>query len=368
MNKIIYDIMKAETGIRNLGEISNEVEKTEIGTEQEAAMSLEEAERFFEERPELIEEVKKVYSAGLRSAFENDLEYLSFSHLRRVDEYFEDLGDDLLIRRFQDFISGSPFLDNKRTSDRQDILSEHEKDRSLAEVVIGTNKIGIMTSAVYSVSKEEAKRYYHEGPNKPFSSPAEIKFHGLYFWRRGKNRMPFSEAVKNSQYADVKVNKKSIDLLIEDTNLPPVECKSAIDELSMIGAELDLDVKEIEKLAEAFRDFATYIKPEPKTGDQCFREIGKCFSAPYTFQDFCKKWMGVEVDVDHYSESYGGNPTFYHQVNLYREKIVVDWTARQYPQFDNQPYPFVYRVGDSRIPKSWGPLKKLEMKIEQENL
>ena len=92
---------------------------------------------------------------------------------------------------------------------------------------------------------------------------------------------------------------------------------------------------------------------------------------PYQFRDLCKKKYGLDVETDFYERGFGhgimSRPTFFHQVDVFRGFMVIDWTARQYREFDKEPYPFVYKVGDERIPKFWGELiQTVKWKREKE--
>ena len=162
------------------------------------------------------------------------------------------------------------------------------------------------------------------------------------------------------QFSSITIDQALVKNLLEWIDRPLEECANAVAEIERLGKELGFDAEKIEKLKQATRDFVTYVKPEPTTGDQCFREIGRCFTAPHTFKQFAREWHKLVVGDDFYEHSYAGHATFFHQVNVVDGTMVVDWTARQYRQFDKESYPFVYRVGDERV-KSFGPLRMLDM-------
>lgn len=345
--------------------------------EQELGMRLEEFERIFRERPELIEEMKKVFSVSLQCAFAADYEGRSLRQWRSVDPYRARMTEDarVLLRTFEETVKPPlSFKPEAKTwqSDRDLILQGVPGKRHLAEVLLEVQEAipfkqaGTWASLVFSVDDETAKRYWSEGQvHGAFAAPHDIQFHGIYIGiPRKEKRVPLAEAVQSGKFADATIDPELIKQFLEMLEVPVAECKTSLAEIERLGRELGINPEKIEKLKTTVREFATYVKPEPTTNEQCFREIGRCFTVPHTFRHFAREWHGLEVGQDFYAHSVMGHTTFWHEVNLVDGKIVVDWTARQYREFNKEPYPFVYRVGDECV--HFGPLRNLERKKERQ--
>lgn len=356
----------------------NEQHRKEEGAqlEKEPRMRLGELERIFRERPELIEELKKVFSVSLRCAFAADYEGRSLRQWRRVDPYRTRVTKDtrVLLRTFEEMVEPPlSFKPEVKTwqSDRNMILKGVQGKRHLAEVLlqmeesIPFKQASTWASLVFSVDDEIAKRYWNEGQMLgSFSAPQDIQFHGIYIGiPRKEKRVLLSEAVQSGQFADATIDPELVKQFMEMLEVPVVECKDALTEIDRLGHELGIDPEKIKTLKTTVREFATYIKPEPTTNEQCFAEIGRCFTVPYVFSHFAHEWHGLKVGQDFYAHSVMGHSTFWHEVNLLDKKLVVDWTARQYREFDTEPYPFVYRAGDPRV--RFGPLCNLEGEKER---
>lgn len=346
--------------------------RQESKAEKEPTLSLEKLDSVFRERPELIKKIVKCFSRHLRHAFENDFERQT---AMGRDNYVIPYGDQMYIRNFQEYVTAPPrFRKEEREkwqSDRSRILGKKAKERSLAELVINVHdteakdySASYRISFVFSVDKKTAKRYWDKGPFGHFTSTEDVEFHGMHIGRRKEQRIPLSEATEDEKFSNLKIGRKFFEDLIKELDMPLNECPEAIEEIERLGEELGIDKEKIKKFRQAVQEFATYAKPEPETDKQCFAEIGRCFTVPYTFSDFCKECFNLDMSQDFYEQSYAGKPTFYHQVNLLDEKMVVDWTARQYRDFNDEPYPFIYPVGDPKL-KSWGPLRGLEWKKEK---
>lgn len=345
--------------------------------ETEPTLSLEELDKIFRDRPELIEEIKKVFSVSLRHAFTADYGGRSLQQWRRIDPYEERITEDarILFRTFEEMVKPPPFLSleaERWQSDREMILKDTSGKQHLAEAMLRVKEATPKTQAstwisfVFSVNDETAKRYYHEGQALgTFAAPRDIKFHGAYIGTpRKEKRVLLSEAAQRGQFNDVAINRATIEEFIQILDQPRAECQGALAEIDRLGRELGIEQETIKTLKATVREFATYVKPEPTTNEQCFREIMRCFTVPHTFRHFAREWHDLQIETDFYEHSVGGHPTFFHQVNVLNGKMVVDWTARQYRQFDKEPYPFIYRVGDQRF-KSWGPLRLLELNNER---
>lgn len=347
--------------------------ETEPKIEKEPGMRLEEFERLFEERPERVEEMKKVFSVSLGCALASDFEGRHSRQFRRFDPYRNRPEDHLMIRTFEEVVAPPPWRAKERKTwqtDREAILGAQAQERCLAEVAFKAQEpqgeASIWMSFVFSTDKETAEHYWSRGPLfGGFAAPHKLQFHGMFIDQpRQEKRVPLSQASEHPKFSSLAIERARVKNLLEWIDRPIEECAEAVAEIERLGKELAIEAKKIETLKQAVRDFATYVKPEPTTNEQCFAEIGRCFTVPHTFRDFVREWHDLKIDDDFYEHSYAGHPTFFHQVNVVDGKMVIDWTARQYREFDNEPYPFVYRVGDERV-KSFGPLRVLEREMKK---
>lgn len=85
-------------------------------------------------------------------------------------------------------------------------------------------------------------------------------------------------------------------------------------------------------------------------------EVGDCLIMPGRFKGYCESKFGIKgISTPHYGEHSGmqgeisdGSPySYYHEVNVFDRKIVIDWTVSQYKNYRGEEfYPYVYEVGD----------------------
>jgi hypothetical protein len=73
--------------------------------------------------------------------------------------------------------------------------------------------------------------------------------------------------------------------------------------------------------------------------------MGTCSARSYDFYMFCKKNFGI---TDLKVMCYGDMRTFFHAVNV-RGDIGIDWTIRQFDGCEDFPYPYIYKIGQSRL-------------------
>jgi hypothetical protein len=278
-----------------------------------------------------------------------------------------------------------PWVDRPKDwiPERAEVLGDNHEERYLAEVIfaVGDKEIPsggshrsrpIEVRLVFSTD-EKTVRDYWDGLSQFFTSVDDFTFHGAYLQpQRGERRVALQN-LDEKQIGEPNAVRYSLEklqhFLDASEPMPEVRCDEAVAVLRELGEAEGLAKEEIEGVAQAIRTFAKFQKPEPTTGEQCFTEIGQCLSIPPIFADFCAEREGLPVTEDFYEISsasldFRTPPSFYHGVNLYREKLAIDWTARQFGKFVKEPYPFIYRVGDARIPERWGPLRRLERKKE----
>lgn len=276
------------------------------------------------------------------------------------------LSPRLHVRMLKAFTPGSsPFKPNPDT-DKRRILGEESGTRELVELVMyPEEKLADrlqFASLVYSASSKDTHRYRSDGPFGNFAAPHELRFEGTYFFngtyedgRLAGYRVPIEQALQDDELATgVTFGQDSMGALLRHIHREPASCEEALTELKRLGEELEIDPNTLETLCRAVQDFATYVKSEPKTDTERYEEIGRCFTTPHTFVDFCRSWYGIKVNNAFYEQSIYGTPTFFHQVNLFGRKLVIDWTARQYGR--GTPYPFIYKADDPNVRASCGKL------------
>ncbi len=89
-------------------------------------------------------------------------------------------------------------------------------------------------------------------------------------------------------------------------------------------------------LLHAIKDYKKRCPPH----DNPSHFIGACMSMPGEFARLCSNKYGINVETPH----FGDVVSFFHEVAL-SGNIVIDWTVRQYPEYEDYPYPYIYRIG-----------------------
>lgn len=331
--------------------------------EKEASqgMSLNELGRVVKETPNFITGLKKGYCVSLSSA-------LSTSTPNDVIYTDTDRNPSLGIRSFHQLgeFGWGDLLNNPEKREAYQILQEEYGNRRLAEIYLTAPNFTDV-SFVFSIANSEGNLRFLEH----FLNPQEIQYHGLYVGRLYENRLPIEEAKKDEKYAPTLVNADRVQEMIEGANKPIEECSDALANFYRLAENQQLNPTEIERVAQCIKEFATYIKREPVTEDELIREVGKCTLYPPVFKEFAKKWFGLDVGVDNYSwnaydrpHRHGHDDDYYHQVNIFQDSIVIDWTAKQRNLPKPDAYPFVYAVGDPRTHYMGRPLS-LSLKEER---
>lgn len=349
------------------------IDLAEFGIEEGKDIKLEQIAEIFEKRPDLVDGLRRNCYWEIQNSLMFD--YDQQHSLSPLGHQYDTGGG---IWRFVENTFGPPRWEKTDwKSERKTIIGEDDQGRYVAEVNFDINEevasyrrtgreVSTRLSLIFSVDKETARKYWEEFGKEVFYSPDDFKFHGIFINQgHGRRRIFLKEAAKKRDeiLGSTRIDFDKIKKMIDDMKpIPEIRCPEAESKIRDLAEKHEVENKEIEKLIQAVRDFRTFYKDEPKTREECFREIGRCFTVPRRFEDLCRKKFGLDVSEDFYEEGYGQGrgyiPVFYHSVDIFGGFMVIDWTARQYREFDNELYPFVYEVGDSKIPKHWGELVK----------
>jgi hypothetical protein len=209
---------------------------------------------------------------------------------------------------------------------------------SITEIQGNQGKWDGCVSLVFSVDKEEARAIWDVGPSL-WSPTDTYRYDGL-FYISGDQDQPLKVPVKDAINTGVieRITFDCIKNLVERMRpIPDADVSESLAKLEELSRKEGKSLEDMEKMKKAIAAFATFQKPEPKTGDQCFLERGRCLTSPHVFIKFLKQFGINDVDTDHYGSSLGG----FHQVNVWGN-MCVDWTARQFRELRNSAYPYIY--------------------------
>lgn len=349
-----------------------EADLFELGITREAGAHLEHIQSLFERYPHLIEGARRNYHLFLRYAFITDYE------LMRARQTYGERGrrvDIGVIRAFVNNVHNPPsFLkgEERRVSERVIVMGDREGERRFgAEMVIGlqpdnstkkyaSNESGLIL--VFSLHSDDARSLWNNGAS--IWEPVDgYRFDGLYFEDSAFDslKQPLEHAVRNGNADELTFEgvMKMIECLTPKPDADVSVAEYKIDELCSADGK---SREEIEVMKQAIKAFATFQKPAPTTGEQCFGEIGRCLTAPHTFNIFLARNFGIkDVDTDSYGSSLGG----YHQVNVWGN-VCIDWTARQFSELRETEYPYVYHIDTPHhlgLPYSkWSEERKQEVR------
>lgn len=125
-----------------------------------------------------------------------------------------------------------------------------------------------------------------------------------------------------------------------------VDISVARESVFRLAEEYQLDHTKTEQLVHAIEEFANYARrPEIQQND------ANCLFVPSEFGRQCENNYGLRIHKPHYgrwhyvghdSEWRSSNYNRFHQVAVFEHTIVIDWTARQYGDYQ---YPLIYPVG-----------------------
>jgi hypothetical protein len=205
-----------------------------------------------------------------------------------------------------------------------------------------------IVSLMFSMRKEDVdSQLLSQGLRTP-ARPDYLSFEGTFMGYREKIQRTQLRDVDGLAELGLAIPSDTYQGIVDFANEPPAK-HDAIEALMALGTEQHLDPQLIEALSKVIIDYATYHKPEPVTSSERFGETGRCLVTPMDFKKFCKAWAGIDIATGEYSEySIHGDPYFYHGVNVLGD-IIIDWTARQFSEHDDKPYPFIYTNGDESV-------------------
>jgi hypothetical protein len=318
-------------------------------------LTLGEFNAFVAQHPELIEKLLKANAYKLATAFEaeatNDRNARALPTAGIPKSYVSGF------RRYKE--SKGPFCtDPTILSERELVIGKPETPRHIAEISFELQNDDESTgfrprlSFVFSTDAQTGQRYANSFSPLP-ANPSHLQFEGLFV---GKiEQMPHTPIAEIDPDLGITVPIETFTALSELMHMPEQPCTEAIAVLQHLAEERQIDPQVIALLSTAIQDYAIYVKPEPITDDQCFAEIGTCMSVPYSFKQFCKEWVNVDISTGEYASYSGGYANFYHMVNTLGD-IIIDWTAKQYRTDRDKPYPLVYENGSQTVRASWGPL------------
>jgi len=187
--------------------------------------------------------------------------------------------------------------------------------------------------------------------NIVYSDDVRIELRGVKIrWNRRLEREDVDLLGEEVPNVTATVQEKFTETL-KDIIRPSVDVEDALRELVATAGESGLDDEGVEKLTLAIQQYAQHHKPPPLSDSACWGEVGRCLHTPNNFSRFCKENFDMQVGTMH----YGNGISFYHEVSVI-DGVVVDWTARQFPQLRDKSYPHVYLASESKT-ESLGVLK-----------
>ena len=362
-------------------ELSTEELLREVGIEEGREISVAQIKELIERNPFLVEGVRRNFLGALEHAIQADFADNTpgaMSPFTRIG-----LRDGILVvLPFIEEHRGRPPIWMRKGDEPQELTSREKvlkapKDTFACEVFFAVSPGGekspmwgvqgmedeyLAISFVVSADRKTARNFY-DWPSKP-ALPEDFHVEGVYVYdnpgRGQKRKIPLTEAAKKDQ-ANARMGKIDIESLKKMINelrpIPDADCSSAFTALEKLATAEKIDAKEIEKMKKAIIAFATFVKPEPKTREGFFGEIGRCLVVPMNFNAFLRDRFGMRLDRDHYGSSLGS----YHEVSTWGN-IFVDWTARQFGHLDDEPYPYIYHRDSSKHGggKLWSSLTKKE--------
>lgn len=349
---------------KNNQEYSVENILREQGIEEGKEISLEQVQKLIENNPSLIDGIKRNFYWQLKNAtltdYEENTPYTmkSFSrHIYRDGSY----GVYPFVEKVREPYYKRKQGEEKQKSDRETVLGD-VKNKLSAEMIFnlspGENDFPLRASEggeyfavsfVFSTNREKARKYYDKDQSY-FSSVDDFNFEGVYVYDtdelKERKKITMDEEMEkiNSSGENKKIFFEKVKEMVEILEpIPDADCSKAFVALDKLAEQEGVDKEVVEKLKTAITEYATFVKPEPTTGDMCFAEIGRCLTTPHIFNKFIKERLDIKLDTDHYGSSLGS----YHEVNTFGD-IFIDWTARQFGDLRDTPYPYIYHKNDKK--------------------
>ena len=306
-------------------------------------ISVENIELIFERFPQLIEGARRNFYWDLRKAFTTDFaRSLNGGRFYNGRTAIGDIGVVTPFRENSDRSKQSPFQPRTGITEREALFGELGKKSPGAEIrfEIGTSPSQRLLIFLFQTTPENARLYWSEGESifGVFTSPTDFQFKGIYTAKdiTAPKQILATQASSPEYQVDYEKFMDVIDCLIP---FPDADIQESLTHLRSLAEKEDLDDETIEKLSTAIQTFATFVKPPPITDRDLYDERGRCLTIPLSFSEFCHKRFGLNVT----EESYGDGASFYHKVNRFGD-LLIDWTAGQYPQYADAPYPRIYHI------------------------
>jgi hypothetical protein len=327
-------------------------------------ISVEKIELIFERFPQLIEGARRNFYWKLRQAITADFaRSLNGGRFYNGRSAIEDIGAVTPFRENSDRSKQSPFQPRTGITEREALFGELEKKSPGAEIrfEIGTPPSQKLLIFLFQTTPENARLYWSEGESifGVFTSPTDFQFKGIYTAEdiTSPKQLLATQVPSPEHQVDYDKLTDVIECLIP---FPDTDVQESLTHLRSLAEKENLDDETIEKLSTAIQTFATFVKPPPITDRDLYDEIGRCLTIPLSFSEFCHKRFGLNVT----EERYGNGVSFYHQVNRFGD-LLIDWTAGQYPQYADAPYPRIYHIqqplfGGTRPYSLWTEEEKQE--------
>lgn len=329
------------------------VDLESVGIREGEPASFEQIEQLFEQNPQLVDGIKRNYHRWLRMAIEADYtqRHASYKPDISIANYPAGAGP-FGVTSFKDRAKRYPPWKKEKNepSERLTTMGEDGKQRYGAEffLELDPSKPGSIFKNelvfLFSVDKEEAKKLFHQPT--VFRPTDDYRFDGIFFMpgkpsRQNPKKIPLRDAIESGVAGEIDYDrlKYIVDSIIPK---PDADVSRAISDLEKLAVAEEIDEESFEKMKMAIVEFATFVKPEPLTGNQCCKEIGQCLTAPDTFNLYLGERHEItDTDTEHYGSSLGE----YHEVNTWGN-ICIDWTAKQFRELREKPYPYIYRADD----------------------
>ncbi len=355
------------------------IDLAQSGIERGKEIKLSHIEALVLGNHRLIEgSIKRNFYWELREAITTDFEDRTPRIWKSPYKRFYDHGGEYGVYPFHENVDRHPFSEEagQEKFEREKFVPQH-KDKMSAEFLFRLSSgdsthifMGkaedLLLSFVVSAPKENAEFYWNKGAGDTasFTSVDDFDVDGVFVYvssMRGQRRkIPLEEAVKRQdelQKSQIDFDKV-VQLLEVLEPKPEADCSQAFAALEQLSATEGLNKADVDKLKQAIQEFATFVKPEPISDTMCRDEVGRCLTTPHTFCIFVSNKFGVELATEHYGSAFGG----YHQVNTLGKTVFIDWTARQFGDLRNTPYPYIYHRSDPKHGggRLWSDLTKEE--------
>ncbi len=235
---------------------------------------------------------------------------------------------------------------------------DREGDRNIATVMLpltqeqaesGVQKWSLNGPALdiaFSMDRQDADALYRTNGDT-FVPSDTFDFHHIGLsqkWGREEALIQDSEGLHHDErlsgIAAAEVTALSVQL--QDLLQNESDCSESIARLRLLSERFGVEPDVLKRMEQAITVFAAYYHREPVTHNDCAGETGACLSVPSRFCLFASQSFDLRMRTAHYGDSV----SCYHEVNTFEGKIVVDWTARQYPALIPEAFPYIYPLDE----------------------